>query len=131
MTKAQLAKIRKRLLALRDELVREGTMAIAPNRKDASEVGGDEDEQPLNEMAQSIASNRNKARATELARIDKALRRLDAAPDDFGLCADCEEEIPEKRLLLVPQVERCVACAQKRDGPKGPASRKHLTDYKD
>ena len=31
--------------------------------------------------------------------------------DDFGLCSECEEEIPYARLLLVPESRLCIKCA--------------------
>ena len=34
----------------------------------------------------------------------------------FGLCIECEEPIPAKRLELMPYVELCVECQQATDG---------------
>ena len=93
-------------------------------------MGADEDEQPLAEMSQTIASSRNRNRAGELARIQAALARLDQDPDGFGLCAECEEPIAAKRLELMPYVELCVECQQAKDGPRQPVGRRHLRDYK-
>ena len=31
-------------------------------------------------------------------------------------CAECEEEIPEKRRLAIPGVKLCLDCQQERDG---------------
>ncbi|WP_420324700.1 DksA/TraR family C4-type zinc finger protein [Mameliella sp.] len=31
-------------------------------------------------------------------------------------CADCGEEIPEKRRLAIPGVKLCIDCASERDG---------------
>lgn len=31
-------------------------------------------------------------------------------------CAECEEEIPEKRRIAVPGVKLCLECQQERDG---------------
>ncbi len=121
---------RKRLEKTRDQILAEGDIPIEPNRRDPTAVGRDDDEQPLNEMSQAIASSRNRARQESLAQIEAALRRLSEHPDDFGLCVECEEPIPERRLLLMPYVELCVECQRKQDGPRQPQSRKNLTDYK-
>ncbi len=32
--------------------------------------------------------------------------------DDFGLCDRCQEPIPEKRLILMPESKYCVRCAR-------------------
>jgi len=127
---ASIRRHRKRLVELRDEIVSEGDLAIEPGRTDPAAVGTDEDEQPLAEMSQTIASTRNRARAGELANIHRALARLEHDPDTYGLCAECEEPISPKRLELMPYVELCVECQQAKDGPKQPSGRRHLRDYK-
>jgi DnaK suppressor protein len=48
---------------------------------------------------------------SRLSRLEIALRRIDKDPD-FGLCSDCEETIPIKRLMLMPEANRCVRCAE-------------------
>ena len=130
MDAASLRRHRKRLADLRAEILNEGDLAIEPGRTDPAAVGTDEDEQPLAEMSQTIASSRNRARAGELSKIQAALARMDHDPDSFGLCAECEEPISPKRLELLPYVELCVECQQAKDGPKRPSGRRHLRDYK-
>jgi DnaK suppressor protein len=129
MTPAQLKRFREKLLALSRELEGKVT-AIEPNRTDEARIGGDEDEQPLNEMLQSIASSRNKAAGATLVKVKKALQKLDEAPDDFGLCEGCDEDILPGRLEAMPYVEYCVECQSKHDGPRGGPTRKKLTDYR-
>jgi DnaK suppressor protein len=124
-----LALHRERLLSLRAEIIGQGDVAIEPARNDPGQVGGDEDEQALNEMNQVIASRRNRVRTGDLGRIQAALRRLEENPSEFGLCSECGEPIG-KRLELLPFVELCVECQQERDGnPKGPG-RRHLRDFR-
>lgn len=130
MDAAALRRHRKRLADLRTEIVDEGNLAIEPGRTDPAAVGTDEDEQPLAEMSQTIASSRNRARAGELSKIQAALTRLEQDPDSFGLCAECEEPISPKRLELLPYVDLCVECQQAKDGPKQTGGRRHLRDYK-
>jgi DnaK suppressor protein len=51
---------------------------------------------------------------TETAiRIDAALVRL--AAGQYGLCFDCECEIPERRLRALPFAVRCQACEERRE----------------
>ena len=54
------------------------------------------------------------------ASISDELARLRAAkrPQGESLthCAECEEEIPEKRRLAIPGVKLCLDCQQERDG---------------
>ena len=129
MTPKQREAFRAALVALRDETLAAGPQKIEPNRKDAAQVGvADEDEQALGEMLQTLASKRNEQQARLLAQIARALRKLAEAPDDYGLCEDCEEEIPDKRLKLLPHVALCADCQAKRDPRRG-RTRKSITDY--
>ena len=128
MNAKQLARIKQRLLDLRAELLSAPDAKVEPVRREVLDKV-DEDESPLTEMMQVIASNRNRTRAADLDRIDRALVRLEKNPDDFGLCRTCEDEIAEKRILAMPFVELCVECQSQRDPARGGA-RKHLTDYK-
>jgi DnaK suppressor protein len=130
MTPKQRLAHRKTLERLRGEIVRAGPARIEPNRRDAATTGvSDEDAQALSEMMQVLASKRNEGQAALLRQIDRALAKLAGAPQDFGLCEQCEEEIAPKRLALVPYATLCVACQAKRD-PKLGASRKKLTDFR-
>ena len=49
----------------------------------------------------------------ELATVRQALQRL--AEGDYGICADCQEEIPFNRLQAEPWARRCVACEGARE----------------
>lgn len=48
-------------------------------------------------------------RATEIRRIDAALKRLDDG--EYGWCVECGEAIAPKRLEADPAAPRCAACA--------------------
>ncbi len=130
MTPKARAAHQRALQQLRAQLLRTGPAPIEPNRRDPATTGvADEDAQALSEMLQVLASKRNEGQAALVARIDRALAKLDGAPDDFGLCEECEEEIPPKRLALVPYATLCVTCQARRD-PKIGQGRKKLTDYR-
>jgi DnaK suppressor protein len=45
--------------------------------------------------------------------IDEALDRI--TKKTYGICVDCEEQIPEKRLLANPYYLTCVSCAEERE----------------
>ena len=130
MTPAQRTSLKRALDRLRAEITSTGPVKIEPNRTDPASTGvSDEDAQALSEMLQVLASQRNRGQADLLARIDRALRKLSATPEDFGLCEDCEEEIDARRLALMPYATRCPACQAKAE-PRLGRGRKNLTDYK-
>lgn len=59
---------------------------------------------------QAMAKAQERSRKLDLVRIEMAHRRI--SEDEYGYCANCGEEIPDKRLEIDPMAERCVACAE-------------------
>lgn len=51
----------------------------------------------------------NKAKRT-LIGLERALAHID--DPDFGLCAACDEPIPIARLMILPETQLCVKCAE-------------------
>jgi len=47
------------------------------------------------------------------ANLREALRRL--RDGSYGHCGDCDEPIPEKRLLAMPEATLCVPCQEQRE----------------
>lgn len=55
-------------------------------------------------------------RLEELTRMDEATRRLEDGT--YGICEDCDAEIDEARLKVVPLAPCCVTCQAKKEGKK-------------
>jgi DnaK suppressor protein len=49
--------------------------------------------------------------AETMEKLTAALARL--ANDQYGICDQCEEEIPGKRLRAVPFTTRCLSCQER------------------
>ena len=131
MTAKQREHLRALLQKMRAAALKAGPQRIEPNRTDQAATGvADEDAQALSEMLQAISSSRNKGQAAMLARIDRALLKLRDAPEEYGICEECEEEIAVKRLQLMPHAARCAACQSRADPHRG-QGRRSLTDYND
>ena len=58
----------------------------------------------INEAALRMSRSR-------LERLERAMTSL--YEPDFGYCAECEEPIPFARLMIMPEAEFCVHCAEK------------------
>jgi len=109
MTTAQIKEIKtiiiEQLEYLKEEIVllKEKTKPIAPDcslgRLTRLEAIG---EQQIHEHALRESEKR-------FNRLSFVLRKVDN--EDFGICGECEEEIPYARLKLVPESTICVACA--------------------
>lgn len=50
----------------------------------------------------------------KLSKLELAIRQVD--DPDFGHCVICDEPIPLKRLMLMPESTMCVQCKEKKDG---------------
>lgn len=64
----------------------------------------------INNKSVVEASLRN--RTKKLSKLQLALSKIDDA--DFGICSHCKKTIQSKRLMLMPQSDRCVSCASRR-----------------
>lgn len=77
------------------------------------DTDGDETDEIQGNMLiemQNQLSTRNSAR---LAQIEAALKRIEEG--HYGKCVDCDEQIPEKRLVANPYCQTCVSCAEERE----------------
>ena len=100
------AHIEQALLAKRGEIVVR-LERIKKNLTAGRSADSQEQAQEL-ENAEVVDALGNEARA-ELTRIAKALDQLKNG--DYGICADCAEEIPMARLEAYPFADRCIRCA--------------------
>ena len=65
----------------------------------------------MDAMQQQAMANASEAmRATELASLRLALKRLDDG--EFGYCADCGDAIETERLSRAPTARKCLDCAR-------------------
>ena len=65
---------------------------------------------------QFVAISQRRINHRKLKLVDAALARLDRG--DFGVCEECGEDIPLKRLKIIPWAAYCVACQEQLDQEK-------------
>ena len=70
----------------------------------------------------SAGANINRA-ALMLREVRAALQRVEGG--DYGICVNCDEDIPEKRLSVVPWAARCIPCQEAKDNEGIGADRPH------
>ena len=100
------SQIREKIETVKDDIVsyEKLTQPVAPDvaigrltRMDA--IGN----KSINEAALREARN-------TLAKLERALKMIDQP--GFGLCRECEEQIPVARLMIMPESDMCVGCAE-------------------
>ncbi len=65
-------------------------------------------------QVQAMAQESERRRTRDLVRVEGALKRLDEG--DYGICAECDEEIAPKRLEADPAAALCIKCASRSEG---------------
>jgi RNA polymerase-binding transcription factor len=109
------AAARKRLEEVRDELDR--SVAVLDGAHQQHPLVADYPQDPADagtnlaetDRAEAILAAAKARRLLVLA----AIGRLESG--SYGLCADCGKPVPEGRLEVKPEADRCMACQTKRD----------------
>lgn len=104
----QVAKIKKRLLSLRDEILK-----VIEWRDGSGGADGAMDEiDQANELIEKemgfVMSSNMRANLKE---VEEALDRIEKK--HYGKCLHCGEEISPKRLEVLPFARYCVPCQEK------------------
>ena len=125
MPKKQLQHFEKRLLEERKRVLKElghHSETLGPHGESS---GGDSGAYSFHMADQGTdAMEREKAflfaskEGRFLWHIDQALRRLYKAPESFGKCHGCGEEIAFERLDALPNARYCIACKQREEDAK-------------
>lgn len=104
----QRQELHRELLKLRDELQK----LLTDSNDGAQPVSLDEPIGRLSRMdamqQQSMVQANRRTAHTRLARVETALRRYEN--NEYGLCANCEEEISYTRLKAHPEAPFCIEC---------------------
>ena len=110
LNQGELAGLAERMRALRDELRAQDDQAAelrAPVDLDQQSVGRLSRMDAIQQLAMAEAEARR--RRHDLARIDAALKRIEAG--EYGWCDACGEPIGKRRLEVDPMATRCIRCA--------------------
>jgi len=92
--------------------------SLLPNLKKAAEpVAPDNAIGRLSRMeaigAQAIKKRSYESAIIKVKNLKGALAQIDS--DTFGICIECDEPIPPKRLLVMPESKSCVQCTELRE----------------
>lgn len=77
------------------------------------DTDGDEYDEIQGNMLIEMHNQLHTRNNQKIAKIDEALQQIDE--NTYGICSDCGEKIPEKRLLFNPYISICVSCAEERE----------------
>jgi DnaK suppressor protein len=104
----------KTLEQIRDSLIRKWRQIEKNSVRDFEQIDDlNSAHAEIIDIAQSLEqlgrdTSLREAERRELLAIEKALAKMSAG--SFGICEDCAEEIPAKRLLVLPEARLCAHC---------------------
>jgi len=102
---------------VRDLLTNEKNELLNSSSKELDiDTDGDETDEIQGKLLIGITQQLNVRNAERLIQIEEAFKRIDN--QTYGVCQDCEEVIPEKRLLHNPYFKTCISCAEEREMSK-------------
>ena len=97
------------LLKLKEETLKEINKAVkSGSETPTGEPTGDIYDQASSERDRELGLLLNDREREKLRHIDEALLKL--ADGEYGVCEECEEEIPLGRLKVMPFARYCVRC---------------------
>lgn len=97
------------LLKMKEDAFEEiGKAVKSGSDKPSDEPSGDIYDQASNERDRELLLLLGDREREKIRSIDEALVRLDEG--EYGICEDCEEEIPIGRLKAMPFARLCVKC---------------------
>ena len=105
----KMDEMRDLLLKMKEETLQEINKAIkSGSEKPSDEPSGDIYDQASNERDRELDLILNDREREKLRNIDEALLKINEG--EYGICEECEEEIPVGRLKIVPFARYCVKC---------------------
>jgi DnaK suppressor protein len=107
MNKAFVLKMKSLLISQKEEIIKQ------KSKEDDVDVDGDETDNIQGKILIQLANQLSIRNNLKLVQIDAALKRIE--DKTYGLCEDCEELIPEKRITINPYCQTCVSCAEERE----------------
>jgi DnaK suppressor protein len=113
MDKKRLENYKKKLQVKREDLVRNIARVEEEGRAADVDTTVDLADKAANSYTKEFLFGQTNAERAFLHLIDEALKRIQSGP--YGLCANCEEEINQKRLDAVPWAKYCVDCQEKQE----------------
>jgi DnaK suppressor protein len=111
MDKKRLDYYKKKLLTRREELMRTIARTAEEGRLADEDQTVDLSDKAANSYTKEFLFGMTNADRTILNMIEAALKRIQS--DEYGVCANCQDEMQQKRLEAVPWAKHCITCQEK------------------
>lgn len=108
MEEEQLQQAKERLLKMRQEVMKEVSMASATSREIGQDGVPDIGDMSANTYSRDVLLNLSENQRQKIRDIDAALDRL--AQGEYGVCVRCGDEIAARRMEVRPFSRYCIEC---------------------
>lgn len=99
-----------KLNTLKEEFIKKRSVLLSINRAEEIDGGSDEVDLVQGILLKNLLDKLSSRDQEAIHRINTALSKIESGT--FGLCEECEDPIPEKRLSVLPDCKFCVDCAE-------------------
>ena len=106
MKKNKLKQLQVLLQNIRAEIV--GEVEKTSGKENEAEHMADISDDAARSYDRKLQGDLEKQEWNKLKQVEAALKKV--AQDKYGTCEQCEEEIPEARLEIMPYAEFCTQC---------------------
>jgi len=110
VTKKETEKYRRALVEKKDSLSKEMLKNKDAGQENSEEITQDIADKASSSYTKEFLFSLSDGERVLLQQIDQALVRIDEG--SFGLCTNCGNPVPEKRLDAVPWTPYCVDCME-------------------
>lgn len=107
LSKTFLKKTKEKLLQEKQEIAERSTQRLV------IDTDGDETDEIQGNILIEMQNQLNTRDHNKVTQINDAIKRID--DKNYGLCQECGEDIPEKRLSVNPYFLICITCAEERE----------------
>jgi DnaK suppressor protein len=111
MDKKRLDYYKKKLVARREELMRTIARTEEEGRQADDDQTVDLADKAANSYTKEFLFGMTNTDRNILNMIEAALKRIQK--EEYGVCANCQEEMQQKRLEAVPWAKHCISCQEK------------------
>src|SRR6202162_389165 len=111
MDKKRLDYYKKKLVSRREELMKTIARTEEEGRQADDDQTVDLADKAANSYTKEFLFGMTNTDRTILNMIDAALKRIQA--NEYGMCANCQDEMQQKRLEAVPWAKHCISCQEK------------------
>ncbi|MFQ5560902.1 MAG: TraR/DksA family transcriptional regulator [Nitrospinota bacterium] len=101
---------RNKLLAIRERLVGDVEKSRQLSKEEVEGDVPDINDDASRTYSRQVILHLGEKERLQLKEVDLSLERLNNG--EYGICVECEEEIPSKRLDLIPYTMHCVKCKE-------------------